>query len=63
MTAMAPMIAVTARPRVLTKSVTASVTARAVCCCFWAIRPAKSSSKKESDWPRVCRCSRERTSG
>ena len=43
---MAPTIAVTARPRVLTVSVTASVIARAVCCCFWAMRPAKSSSKK-----------------
>ena len=39
-------MAVTARPRVLTVSVTASVIARAVCCCFWAMRPAKSSSKK-----------------
>ena len=33
-TAIAPMIAVTARPRVLTVSETASVIARAVCCCF-----------------------------
>ena len=45
-TATAPTMAVTARPRVLTDSVTASVIARAVCCCFWAMRPAKSSSKK-----------------
>ena len=47
----------------LTVSETASVIARAVCCCLAAMRPAKSSSKKESDWPRVWRFSRDSTSG
>ena len=62
-TSTAPAIAVTASPRTLTVSVIASVIARAVCCCFWAMRPAKSSSKKLSDWPRVWRFSRDSTSG
>ena len=62
-TTAAPTIAVTARPSVLTDSDTVSVMARAVCCCFWAIRPAKSSSKNDRLCPRVCRFSRDSTSG
>jgi hypothetical protein len=40
-----------------------SVTARAACICFVAIRPAKSLSKKVTACPIVQRCSRDRTCG
>ena len=52
-----------AKPPTFMHSITTSVIARAVCCCFCAIRPAKSSSKKLSACPIVCRCSRDMTSG
>mmetsp|Transcript_18034 Transcript_18034/g.27587 ORF Transcript_18034/g.27587 Transcript_18034/m.27587 type:complete len:291 (+) Transcript_18034:14232-15104(+) len=42
---------------------TTSVTARAACICFCAMRPAKSSSKKVTDWPNVQRCKRDKTNG
>ena len=44
-------------------SVATSVTARAACICFCAMRPAKSLSKKVTACPSVQRCSRDRTSG
>ena len=41
---------------------TTSVSARAACICFCAMRPAKSLSKNVTAWPRVQRCSRDRIS-
>ncbi len=40
-----------------------SVTARAVCICLVAMRPAKSLSKKVTAWPIVQRCRRDCTRG
>ena len=58
-----PTSEASAKATTLIDSTTTSVRARAVCICFWAMRPAKSSSKKVTDWPIVQRCNRERTSG
>ena len=52
-----------AKATTLIASDATSVTARAHCICFWAIRPAKSSSKNVMFCPRVQRCSRDRTNG
>ena len=42
---------------------TTSVTARAACICFCAMRPAKSSSKNPTVWPSVHLCKRDNTKG
>ena len=52
-----------AKAMVLIDSLATSVTARAACICFCAIRPAKSLSKKVTACPSVQRCRRERTRG
>ena len=44
-----------AKTMVLMNSTVASVTARPVCICFCAMRPAKSLSKKVMSWPSVQR--------
>ena len=57
------MTADRAKVAVLTISLATSVTARAVCICLVAMRPAKSLSKNDTAWPIVQRCSRDSTSG
>ena len=52
-----------AKATTLITSAATSVTARAACICFCAMRPAKSSSKKLTFCPNVQRCSRDSTSG
>jgi hypothetical protein len=58
-----PMTEARAKQTVLITSVATSVTARAACICFCAMRPAKSLSKKVTAWPSVQRCRRDSTSG
>ncbi len=57
------MIEASAKATVLIISVATSVTARAACICFCAMRPAKSLSKKVTACPSVQRCRRDSTSG
>ena len=58
-----PASEASAKATTLIVSTATSVTARAHCICFCAIRPAKSSSKNRTACPRVQRFSRDSTSG
>ena len=58
-----PIIEASANEIVLIDSLATSVTARAACICFCAMRPAKSLSKNVTACPMVQRWSRDRTSG
>ena len=56
-----PSAAAPAKLIAFTVSCTTETMPFAACICFCAIRPAKSSSKKLTDWPSVCRFSRDIT--